>query len=91
MLSDLKLVRDPSNQNQWFVRVIFIKELDDYRYPYQFPRIFLNPSDKYQLQVYMKFVQVISNLQTKKQFNVEQFLNSFNVPNKKMNEIKIFF
>lgn len=64
------------------------KEVYYYQYPFFFPNSFLCHDSKYDLEIKIEFIQSISRMSRKKQFDIAKFMKKFSVLNKKKKEIK---
>ena len=69
-------------------RVAIAKELYLYDYPFSFPSSFLSYQTNHELQVKLQLIQVMSTNSLEKVFDVNPFLDQFNVSTQKKAYIK---
>lgn len=74
--------------NSWVVKVARSKLLYDYCYPFAFPNTFLTYKNIYNLQIKLKVIEAISIITLEKVFDVEIFLEQFNISTSKKAIIK---
>ena len=76
------------NGRLWTVNLAIAKELYEYNYPFQINKYFLTWKTIYQFQVKSQMIEVIAKNSLKKELYIEEFLNRFNIPNKKQTQLK---
>jgi len=72
----------------WTVNLAIVKELYEYKYPFQVNEYFLTWKTIYQFQVKSQMIEVIAKKSLKKELYIEEFLKRFNIPNKKQTQLK---
>ena len=75
-------------KRSWYVEFAVAEELYFYKYPFYFPEVFLNYQDKYQRQVQINFFLVFSVTEIEKVFDVEEFLEQFDISNSNLRKVK---
>jgi len=75
-------------KKSWYVQLAIAEELFFYKYPFYFPEVFLNYQSKYQLQAQVNFLLAFSVVEIEKVFNVEEFLDQFDISNSDLRKVK---
>ena len=75
-------------KRSWYVEFAIAEELYFYKYPFYFPEVFLNSQDKYQRQVQINFFLAFSVPEIEKVFDVQQFLEQFDISNSNLRKVK---
>lgn len=75
-------------QKSWYVQFAIAQELYFYKYPFYFPKAFLNYQNKYQLQAQYSFLLAFSVLEIDKVFDVEEFLDQFAISNSNLRKVR---
>ena len=75
-------------QRSWYVQLAVAKEIYEYKYPFYFPKAFLNCQKKYQLQSRIAFLLAFSVVEIEKVFDVEEFLDEFTISNSNLCQVK---
>ena len=75
-------------KKSWNVQLAIAEELYDYRYPFYFPKYFLNSKNKYASQAKISFWIAFSVKRVNKILNVEEFFAQFKVSNSNLGEVK---
>ncbi len=83
-------VKVQKEEQKWIGKVAVGEQLYFYEYPFQFHDYFRHWKNNYQFQVKIELIEVISTLNLKKEFHVEEFINQFNISNSKKTELKHF-
>ena len=78
-----------NKKRSWYVTFAIAEELYFYKYPFYFPQVFLNSQDKYQRQVQINFFLAFSVTEIEKVFDVEQFLEQFDISNSNLRKVKL--
>nr|UDP55488.1 hypothetical protein orf152b [Schizostauron trachyderma] len=76
-------------KRSWYVTFAIAEELYFYKYPFYFPQAFLNSQDKYQRQVQINFFLSFSVTEIEKVFDVEEFLEQFDISNSNLRKVKL--
>ena len=76
-------------KKSWYVQLAVAKEIYYYKYPFYFPGAFLNYRNKYYLQTQITFLLAFSSVKIEKVFEVEEFLDQFNLSNSNLRQVKI--
>lgn len=63
-------------KKSWYVQLAIAEELYFYKFPFYFPKAFLNYQNRYQLQAQLSFLLAFSVREIEKVFDVEEFLVS---------------
>ena len=66
-----------SEQNIWLAEVWIAEELFEYLHPFLFPDFFKEKLTIDQFQVLFEIVKIFSSNSTRKEFNIQQFLDSY--------------
>lgn len=77
-------------QKSWYVQLAIAEEFYFYKYPFYFPKPFLNYQNKYQLQVQLNFLFAFSVKEIEKVFDVEKFLDQFDISNSNLRRVKSY-
>ena len=77
-------------QKSWYVQLAIAEEFYFYRYPFYFLKPFLKYQNKYQLQVQLNFLFAFSVKEIEKVFDVEKFLDQFNISNSNLRKVKSY-
>lgn len=77
-------------QKSWYVQLAIAEEFYFYKYPFYFPKPFLNYQNKYQLQVQLNFLLAFSVKEIEKVFDVEKFLDQFDISNSNLRRVKSY-
>jgi hypothetical protein len=82
-----------SEQNIWIVEVWIAEELFDYLHPFLFPDFFKEKLTVDEFQVLFEIVKIFSSSTTRKEFNIQEFLDSYssNMNGTRKNKIKECF
>ena len=82
-----------SKQNIWLAEIWISEELFHYFHPFIFPDFFKEKLNMDEFQVLFEIVKIFSSNSTRKEFNVQQFLDSYssNINGKRKKEIKECF
>lgn len=73
-----------------YVQLAIAQELYFYKYPFYFPKAFLNYQNKYQLQAQLSFLLAFSVLEIEKVFDVEEFLDQFDISNSNLRKVRSY-
>ena len=73
----------------WYVQLAVAKEIYESKYPFYFPKEFLNCQKKYQLQARIAFFFAFSVVGIEKVFDVEEFLDPFDISNSNLGKVKV--
>ena len=76
-------------KRSWYVKFAIAEELYFYKYPFYFPEVFLNYQNKYQRQAQINFFRAFSVLEIDKVFDVEEFLDQFDISNSNLRKVKL--
>ena len=76
-------------KKSWYIKLTVAKEIYYYKYPFYFPKAFLNYQNKYQLQAQITFLFAFSSIKIEKVFEVEKFLDQFDISNSNLRQVKI--
>lgn len=66
------------------------QELYFYKYPFYFPKTFLNYQNKYQLQAHLSLLLAFLVLEIEKIFDVEEFLDQFDISNSNLRKVRSY-
>ena len=80
----IKVVRKES----WWVELSVCQELFSYRYPFHFPKTFLNYQNNSELKVQFGLLQSFCNISIYKEFRTQEFLEQVSVSNSKSAQLK---
>ena len=75
-------------KKSWYVQLAIAEEFYFYKYPFYFPEGFLNYQNKYQLQAQINFLLAFSVVEIEKVFDVEEFLNQFDISNSNLRKVR---
>jgi hypothetical protein len=75
-------------KKSWYVQLAVAEELYFYKYPFYFPKVFLNSQNKYQFQAQIIFLLAFSVVDIKKVVDVEEFLDQFDISNSNLRQVK---
>jgi hypothetical protein len=75
-------------KKSWYVQFAIAEELYFYKYPFYFPKAFLNYQNKYQFQC--TFLLTFSVLEIEKVFDVEEFLDQFDISNSNLRKVRSY-
>ena len=75
-------------KKSWYVQLAIAEEL--YKYPFYFPKAFLNYQNKYQFQAQLSFLLAFSVLEIEKVFDVEEFLDQFDISNSNLRKVRSY-
>lgn len=73
---------------QWNIIMAIGEDFYYYQYPFLFPNSFIVYKNKYDLQIKFQLIEAFSQIELKKKFPVEEFLNQFSISNKDLTKVK---
>jgi hypothetical protein len=77
-----------SSGNSWTIEIFAAQELFCFKYPFQVPKSFLASTQKNDLRLKFRFIRALAVPERKKVFNIDDFFDIINVPNKHLIKIK---
>ena len=77
-------------KKSWYVQLAIAEEFYFYKYPFYFPKAFLNYQNKYQFQAQFNFLLAFSVLEIEKVFDVKEFLDQFDISNSNLRKVKSY-
>lgn len=77
-------------KKSWYVQLAIAEELYLYKFPFYFPKAFLNYQNKYQFQAQLSFLLAFSVLDIEKVFDVEEFLDQFDISNSNLRRVRSY-
>ena len=77
-------------KKSWYVQLAIAEELYLYKFPFYFPKAFLNYQNKYQFQAQLSFLLAFSVLEIEKVFDVEEFLDQFYISNSNLRKVRSY-
>ena len=77
-------------KKSWYVQLAIAEELYLYKYPFYFPKAFLNYQNKYQFQAQLSFLLAFSFIEIEKVFDVEEFLDQFYISNSNLRKVRSY-
>ena len=77
-------------KKSWYVQLAIAEEFYFYKYPFYFPKAFLNYQNKYQFQAQFNFLLAFSVLGIEKVFDVKDFLDQFDISNSNLRKVKSY-
>jgi hypothetical protein len=77
-------------KKSWYVQLAIAEEFYFYKYPFYFPKAFLNYQNKYQFQAQINFLLAFSVVEIEKVFDVEEFLDPFYISNSNLRKVRSY-
>lgn len=77
-------------KKSWYVQLAIAEELYFYKFPFYFPKAFLNYQNKYQFQAQLSFLLAFSVLDIEKVFDAEKFLDQFDISNSNLRKVRSY-
>jgi hypothetical protein len=77
-------------KKSWYVQLAIAEELYFYKFPFYFPKAFLNYQNKYQFQAQLSFLLAFSVREIEKVFDVEEFLDQFAISNSNLRKVRSY-
>jgi hypothetical protein len=72
----------------WIIYVAIVKQLYQYKYPFQINDYFLTWKNIYQFQVKSQIISITAKNSLKKEFYIQEFLKGFNLSNQEQTQLK---
>ena len=77
-------------KKSWYVQFAIGEDLYSYKFPFYFPKTFLNYQNKYQFQAQLSFLLEFSVREIDKVFDVENFLDQFYISNSNLRKVRSY-